>query len=97
MLKIFGTRYSAVNLWRGTVRRGYVHVLVLTAFRGHCPAGMEGCHNDGDPKNNRLSNLRWDTHSANQKDGFRHGTMKCNWPGAYTRGGKYSKHGRRHV
>jgi len=52
----------------------YIHVLVLTAFRGPCPDGMECCHNDGDPVNNRLDNLRWDTHGENMLDKVRHGT-----------------------
>jgi len=51
-----------------------VHRLVLESFVGSCPAGMEGCHNDGDPTNNKLSNLRWDTASANQRDRKLHGT-----------------------
>lgn len=55
----------------------YVHILVLTAFYGPCPEGMEGCHHDGDPLNNRLGNLRWDTHVGNVSDSIRHGTF---WP-----------------
>lgn len=51
-----------------------VSVLVLTAFVGTKPQGMEGCHYDGDPTNNTLSNLRWDTRSANTKDVVAHGT-----------------------
>lgn len=51
-----------------------VHRLVLEAFVGPCPDGMEACHGDGDPDNNRLTNLRWDTRSANQMDSVRHGT-----------------------
>lgn len=51
-----------------------VHRLVLLAFVGPCPAGMQGCHNDGDPKNNHISNLRWDTPAANTADQIRHGT-----------------------
>lgn len=51
-----------------------VSVLVLTAFVGPRPPGYVGCHNDGDPTNNRLSNLRWDTQSANVRDAVRHGT-----------------------
>jgi hypothetical protein len=51
-----------------------VHRLVLEAFRGLCPAGMEGCHNDGHPENNALSNLRWDTRSNNLLDSVTHGT-----------------------
>lgn len=35
---------------------------------------MEGCHNDGNPKNNWLYNLRWDTHLNNEKDKELHGT-----------------------
>lgn len=50
-----------------------VHRLVLEAFVGPCPPGMEACHNDGDHTNNRLSNLRWDTRSSNMLDLTRHG------------------------
>lgn len=48
--------------------------LVLLAFVGSCPEGMECCHWDGNPKNNRLENLRWDTDKNNQLDRKRHGT-----------------------
>jgi hypothetical protein len=51
-----------------------VHRLVLEAFVGLCPEGMQCCHNDGNPANNALSNLRWDTPKANQADRLRHGT-----------------------
>lgn len=37
---------------------------------------MECCHNDGNPVNNRLDNLRWDTHQENQRDALRHGRRK---------------------
>lgn len=50
-----------------------VHHLVLEAFVGPCPAGLEGCHNNGVSDDNRLINLRWDTRSANQLDAVRHG------------------------
>jgi hypothetical protein len=43
-------------------------------FRGPCPPGMEACHNNGDPTDNRLCNLRWDTHANNEADKIRHGT-----------------------
>lgn len=39
--------------------------LVMNAFVGPPPYGLEICHNDGNRKNNHLSNLRYDTHSAN--------------------------------
>lgn len=54
-------------------KRRKVHRLVLTAFVGPAPDGHEGCHNDGDPSNNTLQNLRWDTHRANALDRTRHG------------------------
>lgn len=50
-----------------------VHRLVLEAFVGPQPAGMETCHNDGDPFNNQVGNLRWDTHRENVADCTRHG------------------------
>lgn len=53
-----------------------VHRLVLEAFVGPCPAGMEGCHNNGCPSDNRLQNLRWDTRLANNADKIRHGTSR---------------------
>lgn len=52
-----------------------VHRLVLEAFIGECPQGMECCHEDGIRLNCRLSNLRWDTRSANHEDKRRHGTL----------------------
>lgn len=40
--------------------------LVLAAFVGPCPRGMEVCHApDFSKNNNRLDNLRWDTTKAN--------------------------------
>lgn len=51
-----------------------VHRLVLLAFVGPCPDGMEGCHNNGDSLDNRLTNLRWDNRSGNMLDAVRHGT-----------------------
>lgn len=52
----------------------FVHRLVLSAFVGPCPEGMEACHNDGNRQNNAVSNLRWDTAKANSADRDRHGT-----------------------
>lgn len=37
------------------------HRIILETFVGPCPEGMEGCHTNGCPSDNRLSNLRWDT------------------------------------
>lgn len=59
-----------VNLPGGTRR---VHLLVLEAFVGPRPMGMEGCHRDDDQSNNALSNLRWDTPRENKLDVVRNG------------------------
>lgn len=55
------------------IRKFHVHVLVLELFVGACPDGMECCHEDGNPANNDVGNLRWDTPQANWKDRKRHG------------------------
>jgi hypothetical protein len=71
--------YLAVSLSRGTPAKSTtwaMHVLVALAFLGDRPAGYEVCHNDGDPLNNRLSNLRYDTISGNRQDSVRHGTHR---------------------
>ena len=74
VLSVKGSKYPMVQLSNGVTERRYVHLLVLEAFRGPCPPGLEGCHNDGDNFNCRLQNLRWDTRKANAKDRTRHGT-----------------------
>jgi HNH endonuclease len=56
------------------VRTHYVHTLVLEAFIGPCPDGMECLHIDGNPSNCRLDNLRWGTRTENSADSARHGT-----------------------
>lgn len=61
-----------VNL--GPAGKLLVHRLVLEAFIGPCPSGQECCHDDGDPANNHLGNLRWDSRSENHLDRVRHGT-----------------------
>lgn len=68
--------HEAVTLSRGgkTFCIG-VHQLVMRTFVGPCPPGMEVCHEDGDGKNNRLTNLRYDTRKGNSKDRIKHGTM----------------------
>lgn len=49
----------------------YVHTLVALAFIGEKPKGYQVCHADGNPKNNRLKNLRYDTQSQNHIDCYR--------------------------
>lgn len=56
---------------KGQTRR--VHILVALAFLGPRPEGMDTCHNNGDKSDNRLSNLRYDSHAANAADMVAHG------------------------
>jgi len=63
--------YLSLN---GKLFKRYVHRLVLEAFAGPCPNGKEGCHYDGNPANNELTNLRWATRKENAEDTIRHGT-----------------------
>ena len=66
---------------------GYLHVrlsgetrivswLVLEAFEGLRPKQHEVCHNNGDKLDNRLSNLRYDTHVLNCADRVKHGSQR---------------------
>jgi hypothetical protein len=51
-----------------------IHRLVLAAFVGPCPDGMQTRHLDGDRTNNALPNLRYGTAVENAQDQRRHGT-----------------------
>jgi hypothetical protein len=64
--------HLSVALGRGNSQ--CVHRLVLLAFVGPAPDKHECCHNNGNPADNRLENLRWGTRSENIKDAIRHGT-----------------------
>ena len=50
--------------------------LVLAAYKGECPAGMEACHNNGSRDDNRIANLRWGTRPSNRLDMILHGTQQ---------------------
>lgn len=52
-----------------------VHRLVLLAFVGPCPDGMEAAHGDGVRNHNALHNLRYATRTENAGDRRRHGTL----------------------
>lgn len=70
-----GAGYPVVVLSANGERRNeYVHRLVLESFVGPCPDGMQACHNNGNPSDSRLENLRWDSPSSNMLDKQVHGT-----------------------
>jgi HNH endonuclease len=69
--------YLHVHLCPSSRSVWLIHRIVLQAFVGPCPEGMEARHLDGNPANNRLENLRWDTKAENMADRDRHGrTMR---------------------
>lgn len=69
------TGYQLVTLNRpGMQRTMRVHTIVLTAFVGPRPDGMESRHLNGVPADNRLANLAWGTHGENNRDQVAHGT-----------------------
>lgn len=50
-----------------------VHRLVMEAFAGPCPDGLEVCHLNGTGTDNRLANLVYGSRSDNATDQVRHG------------------------
>lgn len=68
------TGYHRVTLQVGPRRERFlVHVLMLEAFVGPRPPGMQACHLDDNGINNTLPNLRWDTQHGNVADLIRNG------------------------
>jgi len=81
ILKSAKIRNGYIIICLGTIKAQaastqYIHRLVLSAFVGPCPDGMECCHNNGDPSDNRLLNLRWDTPESNRSDAVLHLQLK---------------------
>jgi hypothetical protein len=59
---------------KGNRKTTRISHLVASTFIGPRPIGAQVCHNDGDRKNNTLTNLRYDTCSNNHADKHLHGT-----------------------
>ena len=67
--------YPQVSLTRnGNRSTRKVHSLIMEAFKGPRPEGMEIRHLDDNPENNHISNLRYGTSSENRLDSVRNGT-----------------------
>ena len=72
--RILRNGYLQVDLYAdGTQHHALVHALVLAAFVGPRPDGMEVAHNNGDKQDNRLANLRYATSAENTWDTHLHG------------------------
>lgn len=69
-----GGGYPQVILsYKGEQVMRKVHALVMEAFVGQRPEGMQICHGDGDQTNNRVGNLRYGTGQENCADTLKHG------------------------
>lgn len=67
--------YLATSLpYKGKRRPFYIHQLVMSAFVGEPPSGIEIRHIDGNKLNNKLENLAYCTHTENMADKNIHGT-----------------------
>lgn len=64
---------SVVLALNGAQHTFLVHRLVLLTFVGTCPDGMEACHWNDNPEDNRLENLRWAPRRDNNLDRVRNG------------------------
>lgn len=99
LLKVDCDRKGYARVWlmaRGAAQRKRVSHLVLEAFSGPRPDGMEACH-DPDPSrsNNAASNLRWDTPANNEKDKIKHGRVCIGGKVSELVQARGEKHGRR--
>lgn len=77
-----GYAYVSLSL-KGTITKHKVSVLVLSAFCGDKPFPEAVCaHNDGNPGNDYLTNLRWAYPVDNSRDMIRHNT-RCRGEDVY--------------
>lgn len=69
--------YLTVQLWRqGKRHNRYIHLMVLEAFIGPKPEGLEGRHLDSNKDNCRSDNLAWGTSAQNSIDTLVNGNNK---------------------
>jgi hypothetical protein len=59
--------YLTTHLGTGNMNK-YVHHLVMLAFEGQTPDGLEICHDNDNKLDPALSNLRFDTRVGNMAD-----------------------------
>lgn len=73
--KLRGKRHASGHMEAKLRSRKFVkwHHMVLLAFVGPRPAGMECRHLNGIPDDNRIENLAWGTRKENIADTIRHG------------------------
>ena len=67
------------------MKKHYIHLLVLNAFRGRKPEGYESRHLDGNNQNNHINNLEWGTRRQNTDDKWKHKTMPISHKSKFTK------------
>lgn len=68
--------YSSVSiLVNGKSKMMSISRAMLVSFTGENPPHLNAAHNDGNRRNNKLSNLRWATPKENSDDKYLHGTI----------------------
>ena len=77
LLKAAGARYLHVTLHADGKHATFsLHRLVARTYLGEPPSPRhQVAHNDGDPRNNTVGNLRWALPTENAADRVLHGTM----------------------
>jgi len=75
--------YLYLLLYKKKHIKRFIHRLVIESFNRVRNGDEVVCHNDGNPKNNHISNLRWDSVKNNKADEKKHGTAlfgeKLSW------------------
>lgn len=69
-------RFGHLSVALGRRNSRLVHALVMAAFVGPRPPNHDIAHNNGDPADNRLTNLRYCSRAANNRDIAVHGRRK---------------------
>ena len=67
--------YKRIQLHKNGYREIFkISRLILLVFVGPCPQGMECSHLNGNSQDDRLCNLKWETHQENEYRKIEHGT-----------------------
>jgi hypothetical protein len=67
-------QYVCVRIKYRVFKTILIHKLILLTFVGPRPAGLQTRHKNGNPRDNRLSNLLYGTSKENADDRVKHGT-----------------------
>lgn len=67
-------RFMTPIIMNGVCRNKFISRLVLSAFCGPCPKGLEAAHLDGNRTNDRIENLKWVSSKDNNSHKVAHGT-----------------------